>query len=219
MNLRPVLATALLGLWALPASAEVYMGLITPMTLGEIRTKFPGASLRNVPAAWVKEGEALYSLTGAGIAGTIMLKLTDYRPTYKKDLLELPATEENAQRIQEYQTEIDKSDDGSLFIGIWDWVRWIPDSPLPVQRLITRFGKADKKGFDANDFKPYLFWSGRRITANLTDDEKQAMFIDFQFTELEANSGYVGHGFPKPFPGTVSSPASQKKTKKMITAQ
>lgn len=70
-----------------------------------------------------------------------------------------------------------------------NWVRWVPDTRIPLQRLVSKYGKPDKSGFSDEDYKPYRSWN-RGIEAYLTDDEKYVDRIDFNFTKEEYRKAY-----------------------------
>ena len=215
MKILPTLMATILGMSGIQSKAEVYMGLITPMTLGEIKAKFLHAKIENAHAAWASEAEAVYIISGNGISGSIVVKLSDFRPINKKAVETTPLTENNSEYLQACTNEMNKSDDDALFIAPGDFVRWCPDTSIPAQRLITRYGKPDQTGFDENDFKPYLEWTKRHIRAYTTDDGKNLTFVTFTFTNEEANAGYLAKGFQKPFyePDKIVKPVKGKPSK------
>lgn len=71
------------------------------------------------------------------------------------------------------------------------WVRWIPMSPIPLQRLITKYGKPDEDGFRDDDFRPFKSWTKKNINANLSDDGKMVTDIEFAFTNGEQRIAYL----------------------------
>jgi hypothetical protein len=70
------------------------------------------------------------------------------------------------------------------------WVRWAPDSPIPITRLIAKYGKPEKSDFNSDDFKPYKSWPTRGITAYTSDDGKRVHRIDFNFTEKDYKAAF-----------------------------
>lgn len=64
-------------------------------------------------------------------------------------------------------------------------VRWLPDSPFPVSRLIKKYGKPEKSDFAEENYKPYKEWKSKGIRASLSDDEKKVILIDFYTTAKE----------------------------------
>jgi hypothetical protein len=79
-----------------------------------------------------------------------------------------------------------------------DWVRWVPPSPFPLQRLIAKYGKPENSGFRDDNFKPYRAWKNKGLTAYLTDDEKDVESIDFNFTADDFRNAYIRRGQPIP---------------------
>ena len=67
----------------------------------------------------------MYSVSGAGIQGTIIIKFHDPRPFFKKMMEE--TTDNNSKEI--YKDFVEDSEENSLSVS---WVRWIPDAPFPV---------------------------------------------------------------------------------------
>lgn len=174
------------------AYAELYQGIGPFSTLGDLKAKYPGATFTKEYPAWAKEDDVMYSITGRGMSGTIIVKFSDQRPFFRK-LLETAEDENSRQFYQKlaYRTE----DSVSV-----DWLRWCPDYPFPLTRLLNKYGKPNKSGFSEDSYSPCREWSSRGILASLTDDGKKVICIEFTFTKkeivdaLKAENGSVpGH--------------------------
>jgi hypothetical protein len=158
------------------AEGEIYSGIGPTDTLADLKRRFPNANFEELHPAWANESELLYKMSGLGIAGEIVVKLDDSVPYYRQ--MRDAATDEDKKKL--WQDLIDKPDQAKTVA----WVRWVPASQIPVQRLIAKFGKPDDQGFRDEDMSPYRFWK-RGVTALLSDDQKFILHIDYYFTEAE----------------------------------
>lgn len=70
------------------------------------------------------------------------------------------------------------------------WVRWIPDAPFPVARLVTKYGKPEVSDFSKDNFKPFKEWKKRGVQAFLDDEGKNVVRIDFDFTKKEQDEAF-----------------------------
>ena len=70
------------------------------------------------------------------------------------------------------------------------WVRWIPDAPFPVARLVTKYGKPEVSDFSKDNFKPFKEWKKRGIQAFLDDEGNNVVRIDFDFTKKEQDEAF-----------------------------
>ncbi|MFZ6747281.1 hypothetical protein ACO0LC_29065, partial [Undibacterium sp. JH2W] len=66
----------------------------------------------------------------------------------------------------------------------------VPSIPIPLQRVISKYGKSEKSGFRDDNFQPYLSWAKKGIYATLSDDEKFVIDIQFSPTEEERNIAF-----------------------------
>jgi len=87
--------------------------------------------------ARAQEVDVMYSVTGSGIQGEIIIMFIDTR-VHAREMME--ETTDNAMRGF-WNRRSECSDDDSLFVS---WVRWVPDVPFPVERMITKYGKPEK---------------------------------------------------------------------------
>lgn len=56
---------------------------------------------------------------------------------------------------------------------------------IPCGRLITKYGKPETSDFSPEDFRPFKAWKSRAIIADLSDDGKKVVCINFHFTDKE----------------------------------
>ncbi|MCE5247194.1 MAG: hypothetical protein ABFD84_09410 [Candidatus Polarisedimenticolia bacterium] len=154
-----VVAT-LLAIGAKDARAEVFQGIHELTTLAELREMFPNAKIEELKPAGQKPDEVSYVVSGPGIPGTIGVHFV------KSDLPWAPPEE------------------------CWAalWVRWVPESPLPLKRFVSKYGPPDEAGYDDN-MQPYRWWKKIGVSVNLTDDEARVTFVDFTFTNEEFVAG------------------------------
>jgi hypothetical protein len=157
------------------ALSETYRDIGPLDTLGDVKAKFPNAQVKKLSPAWAQSTDALYQFTGPGLSGTIIIKFTDARPEYKKDL----ETNANEARTAPLQLLANQTDDDALGVN---WVRWVPEAPFPVQRLISKYGSPEVSAFSDEEYEPYRRWIRKGLTAFLADDEKKVTRIDFLFT-------------------------------------
>ncbi len=163
--------------------AEIYMGITPYSTLGALKEKFPAATFEAAQPAWAQEDHVMYRISGTGINGRIVVMFNDVRPSFMR----LHESETDDAKKQMYLDLANARDDLMLEVL---WVRWVPDDPLPVQRLITKYGKPNKAGFSEDDFQPYKRWTAKGITASLSDDGEKVLFIDFNFTRKELRDAF-----------------------------
>lgn len=173
----------LILLFPLALQAEIYQNILPTDTLGEIKSKFPHATFEKLSPAWAQSTDVMYTLTGHGISGTIIINFFDSRAEYQKQYE--TATEDTQKKVLE--TLIEKSEDEAISVN---WVRWMPDIPFPLQRLIAKYGAPEKKGFSNDDFQPYREWKKIGLLAYLSDNEKNVQRIDFSFTKEEYKKAF-----------------------------
>src|ERR1700726_1405876 len=160
------------------ADAEIYQGIGPADTMADLKAKFPHATFTQLHPAWAQEQDVMYSIAGAGLSGLIIVKFVDHRPEYRRR--SLAVTDEAT--IKLLTSLMNLSDDDSFGV---DWVRWIPAAPVPLQRLVAKYGPPEEKGFASDDLQPYRRWATKGLIAYLSDDEKTVMRIDYEFTQAE----------------------------------
>jgi hypothetical protein len=164
--------------------AETYKDIGPLDTYGDVIERFPKANFSKISAAWLKKTDALYKIDGEGMSGRIVVKFSDFRPTY----LEYAEKNPNSPEAELYKTYANHSDEQALVV---EWVRWAPDGPTPLTRLISKYGKPEKSGFSDEDLQPYKRWEAKGLSAYLSDDEKQVLRIDYDFTIAEQRAAYM----------------------------
>jgi len=172
-----LVALTLLGV---EAYAELYQGIGPLDTLGDLKKKFPNATFTKMNPAWAQEYDVMHKIQGSGISGTIVVKFYDGRPNWRKRAQE--ATDEKYKALCERMAN--QPDDEVMV----DWVRWLPDTPFPLERLITKYGKPDKSGFTDEDYTPYKEWTQKGVFVRLSDDGKKVLAIDFTHTKKEVDA-------------------------------
>jgi hypothetical protein len=167
------------------AGAEILHGVVPYDSLGEIKKKFPNGKFVRVPAAWVAEGQDFWSMTGSGFSGILYFAFTDYRPLNRKaardqcNPVQMQLAENVCQMIQKIAGQ---SDEDGLIVS---WVRWVPPSPLPMDRYRLKYGEPTKFGLDENTMEPNATWEKAALTAQISDDKKSVFFVTTSFTKQE----------------------------------
>lgn len=194
-------------------NAEVYQGITASSTLGDIKKKFPHASISVVNAAWVTTSDGFYSMSGVGLPGLAYLAFSDSRPWFaneiakQKKIIEeqqaLPDSEDktkklkSANEILEFYTPFaNESDDDALVIS---WIRWVPAAPIPIARYRAKFGAPTKTAFKDDTMQPYSVWMGKGLSATLSDDQKFVVNVEYSFTPAERVAGCRAKYGPKGF--------------------
>lgn len=169
--------------------AEIFQGIKHGYSLGKVKTLFPLADIKPVAAAWVTKDDGFYKISGQGFPGTVYIAFNDYRPSYKTLEAEAKASESLDTAAADVEPMSKKwgalaqqSTDEALSVR---WVRWVPESQIPIQRYISKYGKPDKTGFKDSDMQPYASWTKKGIFANLSDNEKFVNNVEFDFTKQE----------------------------------
>src|SRR3989337_1644867 len=78
--MRAIFIAILLLLIPSSGSAEIYQGILPKDTLGDVKARFPHAQFTKITPAWAQPKDFLYSITGEGLSGTIIVKFDDGRP-------------------------------------------------------------------------------------------------------------------------------------------
>lgn len=207
--------------------AEVLHNIEPLDTLGDIKKKYPNATLTRVKAAWVTEDQDFFSLEGPGFPGSLKIAFWDNRPEFRRDAeaarlnrpADKPDSESAMERVSNYLA--DRPDDDALHVN---WVRWVPTAPIPMSRYRAKYGEPSKCEFSEDTMEPYCLWGARALTVRLTDDQKQVLMIEAGFTSAERRAAYVKRGVeipdglkeapkssPRATPPVASPPSTQKK--------
>jgi hypothetical protein len=190
MKIRQLLVASVGLALATVSCAETLFDIQALDTLGDIKKKFPNATITVVKAAWVRENQGFYSLEGPGQPGKLMLAFNDDRPSWREsherawNEMSKASEPTDGQKYWENftATKAHADDESALTIS---WVRWIPPSPIPLERYRSKYGAPDKCGFSDVDLTPYCTWTQRGLFATLSDDKKSVMFADGLYTRDE----------------------------------
>lgn len=199
------------------SEAEVYKDFVPYTSVAEMKANYPNAKFEVVKAAWVQEDDLFLKITGAGLSGTTYVatsKSSDARVKQRIEKAKEYIAEHPEQDNSSYEADIAVNerilarplDDRYLI----DWLRWIPDTLIPLERLKAKFGEPNKYDYNEDDFRPYAQWTARGLRANLSDDKKSVVAIEYIFTD-EDNNKALGI---EPAPAELAKPAPKKsKTK------
>lgn len=124
-----------------------------------------------------------------------MIAYFDNRPLWENRTREDAVAFLNAVRREATEAAVEKyladsrvratqEDDGALLVN---WVRWVPDGPIPLVKLESRYGKAACSMDEA--FDTVCNWPKRALQAKMTEDGKAANMIDTVFTQTERSDG------------------------------
>ncbi len=180
--------------------AEIYRDIRPYDTLAGVQRKFSGAKFELLHPAWAKKSDLLYSITGPGLNGMIVVKFTDNVEasvaSWEQMIAEFcprtdPAGADDCSYFQEQLNEEKSAPSAEHEAKTQvDWVRWVPEKPIPVERLVTLYGQPDKSGIDEVSLEPYKEWE-RGISADVTDDGKSVELINYSFTREEKKKEWM----------------------------
>ncbi|HCU84866.1 hypothetical protein [Methylophilus sp. UBA6697] len=172
--------------------AEIYKDFAPFTTVAQMKAKYPNAKFEIVKAAWVKEKDKFIKITGDGLPGTIYVAtskssdavITQRIERYKALIAENPDQDNSAYNagIEFNEKYLSLPDDERYSI---DWLRWVPDVAIPLERLKAKFGEPNKYDYGESDFQPFAEWSARDLHVNLSDDKKLVYSIEYHFTDEE----------------------------------
>ena len=183
MKRRLFMALALASL-STTGRAEKYLVFEPLDTLGDLRHKLPGAAFTRLSPAWTVDYQALYKISGSGLSGLIYAMFDDSRALYRVMASDRFEASKPDKEIYAGKAR-DLSDDAAMTLA---WVRWMPEAPIPMERVYQRYGPFDERGVSEDDFKPVRGWRRRGVRATLSDDEKGVIFLEFHFTQDEMNA-------------------------------
>lgn len=150
-----------------PAFSASYGGIKYRLTLNDVMALYPGAKFEKTSAAWIQpDRQSAYSVEGSGLSGQLFIVFVDDRKNYN-DFLYQARTQginENDKKLLEYGKNLPEK--YTLYV---DWVRYIPDSSISKNTLITKYGKNYTQQVDDNSYSKYLEWDNGLI-ANIGED-------------------------------------------------
>jgi hypothetical protein len=187
--MRAVLICSLLLLICPIVRAESFLGLEPLEPLSSVKQRFSAGALTVESADWLKPNQYFVKMQHPEGGGTVYLLFEHDDETRKKKLAALEKSVANLPSqaqgrstrllIRQYREKLSKSIDERLSLIR---VRWLPDNPIRVNELMTSFGKPDEKRDGNAVYGPVFIWS-KGLNAHLSDDKKQALMIEYWFTE------------------------------------
>ena len=169
--------------------AESFLGLEPLEPLSSVKQRFSASALTVEPAAWLKPNQYFAKMPHPEGGGTVFLLFEHDDEMRKKKLADLEKSVANLPSqaqgrstkllIRQYREKLSKSMDERLSLIR---IRWLPDNPVRVSELITSYGKPDEKREGNAVYGPVFIWS-KGLNAHLSDDKKQALMIEYWFTE------------------------------------
>lgn len=185
------------------AHAETYLNFVAGESVTTAKEKYPNATFTEIKAGWLKTNEKFLQMTGTGIIGTVFLKFStldsfwEEMMTDEQSEIDANLERDNTKEIANlafYKKELAKPLDDRLIL---EWIRWLPDEPIPIARIQGRYGKPDKCDYEPDSFRPYCDWKSRGLLIGLTDDKKAVYKIEFAIVVQDYKSAR-GKQQPKP---------------------
>ena len=168
---------------------ETFLGLEPLEPLSTVKQRFSAAALTTEPADWLKPNQYFCKMRNPEGGGTVFLLFEHDDEMRKKKLVDLEKSVANLPSqaqgrstkllIRQYREKLSKPIDERLSLIR---IRWLPDNPTRVNELITSYGKPDEKREGNAVYGPVFIWS-KGLNAHLSDDKKQALMIEYWFTE------------------------------------
>ncbi len=186
--MRSVLICLLLFMGSI-VRAESFLGLEPLEPLSSVKQRFPAGALTVEPADWLKPNQYFVKMQHPDGGGKVFLLFEHDDEIRKKKLADLEKSVANLPSqaqgrstkllIRQYKEKLSKSIDERLSLIR---VRWLPDNPIRLSELITSYGKPDEKREGNAVYGPVFIWS-KGLNAHLSVDKKQALMIEYWFTE------------------------------------
>ena len=169
--------------------AESFLGLEPLEPLSSVKQRFSAGALTVEPADWLKPNQYFVKMQHPDGGGKVFLLFEHDDEMRKKKLADLEKSVANLPSqaqgrstkllIRQYREKLSKPIDERLSLIR---IRWLPDNPTRVNELITSYGKPDEKREGNAVYGPVFIWS-KGLNAHLSDDKKQALMIEYWFTE------------------------------------
>jgi hypothetical protein len=175
--MKCIVAFALI--FCINANAEIFKGVNYYSTLGNIRKNLPNATFQKLTPAWLTEKDGFYKISGQGFGGNLYIKFDDARP-FLKTLIK-----GNEADSDYWKKEANASDNDALTV---DWVRWVPDSPVPKEKAVSKYGTP--KCSVADDFSNICTFDKFSVVASMDDSGKNILGFDTYFTKNERQIGW-----------------------------
>ena len=187
--MRRVLICLLLLFMGPIVRAESFLGLEPLEPLSSVKQRFSSGALTVEPADWLKPNQYFAKMHHPDGSGNVFLLFEHDDEIRKKKLADLEKSVANLPSqaqgrstkllIRQYREKLSKSIDERLSLIR---IRWLPDNPVRVSELITSYGKPDERREGNAVYGPVFIWS-KGLNAHLSDDKKQALMIEYWFTE------------------------------------
>ena len=193
MKTRRATAALLISLlYCAAAGAEILHGIGPYDTLADVKKRYPNATFTTVSAAWVKRDERFVAMQGTCFPGALRLLFDDSRPLFRdieRDCLEKAASDQDAvaKCKQLWGPVISEDDDHALSIR---WVRWVPPAAIPLTRYKSKYGEPLVE-FSNEDMTPIATWPSVALSAQLSDDKQNVLYVDTAFTRAERRSAWL----------------------------
>ena len=169
--------------------AESFLDLEPLEPLSSVKQRFSAGALTVEPADWLKPNQYFVKMQHPDGGGKVFLLFEHDDEMRKKKLADLEKSVSNLPSqaqgrstkllIRQYREKLSKPIDERLSLIR---IRWLPDNPTRVNELITSYGKPDEKREGNAVYGPVFIWS-KGLNAHLSDDKKQALMIEYWFTE------------------------------------
>jgi hypothetical protein len=187
--MRRVLICLLLLFMGPIVRAESFLGLEPLEPLSSVKQRFSSGALTVEPADWLKPNQYFAKMQHPDGSGKVFLLFEHDDETRKKKLADLEKSVANLPSqaqgrstkllIRQYREKLSKSIDERLSLIR---IRWLPDNPVRFSELISSYGKPDERREGIAVYGPVFIWS-KGLNAHLSDDKKQALMIEYWFTE------------------------------------
>jgi hypothetical protein len=183
-----ILSASVIALFCNVLQAEIYKDFVPFISLKQVKLNYPNAKFEDAKPAWANEDEVIFIMSGAGLTGETVLKFSkqDKRKAERLAENEAKSLNDNSEALL-WWINFDKK---YLALPLeerltLDWVRYVPMTPIPYERLLSRYGKPEKCDSNLEDFRPYCSWESKGVLINLSDDKKLVTNIEYTFTEKE----------------------------------
>ena len=174
---------------ATPSYADQYFGVFPGAAVSDVRNLFPNAEFEELKPAWLKPYQRLVQIRGEGIDGVIAFLFEDELSVAKRESARLTEKKDRGERLSEEEKYILRSYEETIGKYLsepntepWkvDDIRWQPNTPIALSKLITRYGKPDKEEI-REDMQRVKIWKTRGITAFIEDNDIVGLIV-YRFT-------------------------------------
>ncbi len=150
--------------------AQTFLGFQCGEPLGSMKRRLPNVTFGREHPGWSDEYEQFFRVRGAFV-GSFFVNFYDWRVTYRHILLDGSARSESG--IIKLRRIVEGTDDDLLTS---EFVRWIPQRPLPLSEVQKKYGPANDRGVN-DDMAPYVAWNNG-VTAVLGANKKTVLYLE-----------------------------------------